>query len=112
MLSNPRAYAGRRIELASDAPTPTRMAEALSMALGRTVVHEQTDLDDIGNPDMLAMWRFLNGPGYQVDIPTLHSHEPELEWTSFSTWARQAFSRGHRRPGRAARHPRGENRAI
>ena len=93
VLTNPRPYAGRRVELASDAPTPTQMAQALSGALGRTVVHEQTDPEDIRNPDMLAMWRFLNGPGYQVDIPALHTRDPKLLWTSFSTWAQQAF--GH-----------------
>lgn len=93
MLTNPRPYTGRRVELASDAPIPTQMAQALSVALGRTVVHEQTDPEDIRNPDMLAMWRFLNGPGYQVDIPTLHTQEPKLLWTGFDIWAQKAF--GH-----------------
>ena len=61
-LVDPTPYIGQRIELASDAPTPAQMAELLSAALGRPVRHEQTPLESIRNPDMHAMWTFLNGP--------------------------------------------------
>ena len=37
------------------------------------------------------MWEFLNGPGYQVDIPTLQGAHRELAWTSFPHWATQTF---------------------
>jgi uncharacterized protein YbjT (DUF2867 family) len=91
VLSDPDRYVGRRIELASDAPTPAQMAGALSHALGRPVRHEPVPLAAIGNPDMHAMWRFLNGPGYQVDIPALHAAHPEVGWTSFADWANRTF---------------------
>jgi hypothetical protein len=53
------------------------MAAALSDAVGRPVRHRQyTPLDRIGNPDMQAMWRFLNGarvpgrqPSYALRLP-------------------------------------------
>src|SRR5438067_1720599 len=51
VLTNPGDYLGRRIELASDAPTPEQMASALSQAFGHPVRHEQTPLDAIGSPD-------------------------------------------------------------
>ncbi|MEW2288462.1 NmrA family NAD(P)-binding protein [Streptomyces sp. NPDC047841] len=92
VLLDPAPYAGRRIELAGDAPTPAQMAAALGAALGREVRHEQVPLAAIGNPDMHAMWTFLNGPGYRVDIPALHAAHPEVRWTSFADWARRTWA--------------------
>jgi uncharacterized protein YbjT (DUF2867 family) len=92
VLLHPDRYVGQRIELASDAPTPAEMATALANALGREVRHEQVPLGSIGNPDMHAMWTFLNGPGYQVDLAALHAAHPDIAWTRFADWARQAFA--------------------
>ncbi|MEU3793878.1 NmrA/HSCARG family protein [Streptomyces fructofermentans] len=92
VLLNPAAHTGRRIELASDAPSPGRMAAALGAALGRQVRFERVPLEAIDSPDMHAMWAFLNGPGYQVDIPALHAAHPEVAWTSFADWAQGAFA--------------------
>jgi uncharacterized protein YbjT (DUF2867 family) len=91
VLKDPEAYVGQRIELASDAPTPAQMAEVLSAVLGRPVRHEQTPLESIGNPDMHAMWNFLNGTGYKVDLGALHAAHPDIEWQSFADWAQQTF---------------------
>lgn len=87
VLLAPEDFAGQRIELASDDPTPSHMATALGRALGRTVRHEEVPLDTIDNRDMHAMWTFLRGPGYQVDIPALQTSHTEVDWTSFDTWA-------------------------
>ena len=94
VLLDPKPYVGRRIELASDAVTPAQMADALTTALGRPVRHEQTPLESIHNPDMLAMWRFLNGPGYRVDIDALRTANPDIAWTSFVDWAQHTFESG------------------
>ncbi|MEU5947563.1 NmrA/HSCARG family protein [Micromonospora sp. NPDC047465] len=91
VLLDPAPYVGRRIELAGDAPTPAQMAAALGAALGREVRHERVPLAEIGDPDMHAMWAFLNGPGYQVDIAALHAAHPEVGWTSFADWAHRTF---------------------
>jgi uncharacterized protein YbjT (DUF2867 family) len=91
VLGNPKPYIGQRIELASDAATPAQMAEMLSAALGRTVRHEQTPLESIRNPDMQAMWTFLNGPGYRVDLEVLHAANPDIVWQSFAGWAQHTF---------------------
>ncbi|MFI9617172.1 NmrA/HSCARG family protein [Streptomyces sp. NPDC052023] len=95
VLLNPGPYVGKRIELASDAPTPAQMATALSAAVGREVQHVYVPLEEISNPDMHAMWTFLNGPGYQVDVPALHAAHPEIAWTSFADWAESAFPGAH-----------------
>ncbi|MDH6677387.1 uncharacterized protein YbjT (DUF2867 family) [Rhodococcus sp. LBL1] len=94
VLLSPEQFRGRRIELASDAPTPETMAAALTTALGSPVHLEQVPLGSIANPDMHAMWWFLNGPGYQVDLERLHSEFPDVGWTSFADWAGRAFGSG------------------
>jgi uncharacterized protein YbjT (DUF2867 family) len=91
VLRSPGPYVGQRVELASDAVTPVQMAEALSAAVGRRVRVDQTPLESIHSPDMYAMWRFLNGPGYRVDIQRLHRANPDIAWTSFAAWAQRTF---------------------
>ncbi|MET8571477.1 NmrA/HSCARG family protein [Streptomyces sp. NPDC004783] len=92
VMLDPADYIGQRIELAGDAPTPAQMAASLSRALGREVRHAQAPLAAIGNPDMHAMWTFLNGPGYRVDIPALHEAHPEIAWTRFADWAEHTWT--------------------
>ena len=67
------------------------MAAALSKALDLPVRHEQVPLEGIGSPDMRAMWGFLNGPGYQVDIAALYRGHPDLGWINFAEWADHTF---------------------
>lgn len=92
VLLSPAPYVGRRVELAGDAPTPAQMASTLGAVLGREVRHAYVPLTEISNPDMHAMWTFLNGPGYQVDIPALHGAHPEIPWTGFADWALRTFT--------------------
>ncbi|WP_369251955.1 NmrA/HSCARG family protein [Streptomyces sp. R41] len=92
VFAAPDAFVGQRIELASDAPTPGDMAAALGTALGGSVRHNEVQLNEIGNEDMRAMWTFLRGPGYRVDLSALHAAHPDVRWTSFADWAEDTFS--------------------
>ncbi|MEV6591852.1 NmrA/HSCARG family protein [Streptomyces acidicola] len=85
------AHLRRRIEVASDAPSPTRMAAVLTRSLGSPVEAVQTPLDlrRRSSDDMVAMWAFLNEEGYAVDIAALHEAYPEISWTTFDDWAQQ-----------------------
>ncbi|PRY14651.1 NmrA/HSCARG family protein [Kineococcus rhizosphaerae] len=87
VLTGP-AGTGRRVELASDAPTPRRMAQALGASLGVEVRAEELPLPDDLDGDMPAMWRFLRGHGYAVDLGALHADGVLDRWTSFADWAR------------------------
>lgn len=91
VLMQQRSYVGQRIELVSDAVTPAQMADQLGAALGRPVRHEYTPVESIRNPDMRAMWTFLNGRGYRADLQALHAQHPDIAWQTFAVWARQAF---------------------
>jgi len=66
-------------------------AVIVQLRVGRTLLLAEVTRDAIGNLDMHAMWEFLNGPGYQVDITALRDAHPHLSWTSFADWASHAF---------------------
>ncbi|MEU6553892.1 NmrA/HSCARG family protein [Streptomyces sp. NPDC046915] len=87
-VNNRAGHLGRRIEVASDAPSPARMASVLTRALARPVeaVHTQLDLRRRADDDMVAMWAFLNEEGYAVDIAALHEAYPAISWTTFDAW--------------------------
>lgn len=91
-LTEPDRLAGRRIDVAGDAPTPEEMARVLSEVLEREVVHVRNDLDGIDDPDMHAMWSFLAGRGYRADPAALSDEFPEIGWTRFADWARRALT--------------------
>ena len=99
VLRDPQAYAGRRIELASDAPTPAQMSAALADALGRHVRYAEVPMSSVrrGSADMAAMWEFLRGAGYQADIAALRRDYPTVGWTSFATWADRVLGPAARR---------------
>ena len=94
LRSGPDAFAGRRIEIASDAPTPAQMSSALSSALGRPVEFTETPMPLVRarSADMAAMWDFLRGEGYQADIEGLRRDYPSVGWTSFAEWAQRTFA--------------------
>jgi uncharacterized protein YbjT (DUF2867 family) len=96
VLRDPRSFAGDRIEVASDAPTPAQMSQALTDALARPVRYREVPMSAVhrGNADMAAMWEFLRGPGYQADIAALRRHYSAVAWTSFADWAKRAFRPG------------------
>lgn len=91
ILENPVPYDGQRIELASDQPTPTQMAEILSEIVGFSIRPVAIPVESIRSRDMHAMWAYLNNTGYQVDIAKLHADNPDLPWVSFRQWAEQTF---------------------
>ena len=92
VLADPGRFAGRRIELASDAPTPAQMSQALSAAMDHPVRFREVPVP--GSPDMAAMWQFLRAGGYQADITALRRAYPTVGWTSFTTWAERTFRPG------------------
>jgi uncharacterized protein YbjT (DUF2867 family) len=105
-ITEPDRYAGRRLELAGDEPTPAEMAETLGHVLGRTVGPVEIGVSEVGSSDMRAMWRFLAGAGYQADLPALRAEFPDLAWTSFRDWARAAFAQPQHRDIEEGREPR------
>ena len=79
-LANPDAYLGRTLELAGDELTETETAQVFTRVIGREVRLAQPEQSEGGDPDeeMIAMYRFFNGEGYDADIPALRKLHPGL----------------------------------
>jgi uncharacterized protein YbjT (DUF2867 family) len=92
VFADPTRFAGARVDIASDDPTPRQMAAVLSDVVGRPVELASTDPAEIGSPDMRAMFGFLASTGYSADISQLHSAYPTVGWQTFADWAREAVT--------------------
>jgi uncharacterized protein YbjT (DUF2867 family) len=77
---------GRRIDLASDELTGPQAADRLSRATGRRFVFERAEVP----PPLRALFAWLQGEGFAIDLAALHAHYPEVGWLSFEAWARSS----------------------
>ncbi|MFE1951078.1 NmrA/HSCARG family protein [Streptomyces sp. NPDC059524] len=84
-------FTGRRIDLASDACTPARMAEIIAAAAGRPIAHQQVPLDQVRrwSEDLAAMFAYFASDGLDVDVTGLRRAHPEVRWHTFAEWATQ-----------------------
>ncbi|MFG3116816.1 NmrA/HSCARG family protein [Streptomyces sp. NPDC048197] len=82
-------FAGHRIDIASDACTPGRMAEILAAAMGRPVAHQEVPLAYVRarSTDLAAMFEYFTTVGLDVDVAGLRRDYPEVGWHSFTDWA-------------------------
>jgi uncharacterized protein YbjT (DUF2867 family) len=79
----------RRVEIASDELSPSKMAEELTALLGRPVRHDFVPPASLEPTDLAALYAFLSTAGYQVDLPELHARFPAVQWHRFRNWARE-----------------------
>ena len=82
------AFAGARIEVASDAPTGAEAAAALSGVLGRGFVARQLPSEDLP-PGLAALFAWLERDASVVDISAVRRRFPGISWQSFGGWARE-----------------------
>ena len=80
------AFAGTRLEIASDELTGAQVAERLSRATGRHYAFEHVALDALA-PPLRALFAWLERDGFAVDVPALRERHPEAGWRSFERWA-------------------------
>jgi len=91
IFADPLKHRGRRIDIASDAPTPRQMAQQLTHTLGHPVRAYSLDPGRIASPDMRAMFEFLTTTGYSVDITSLHRRYPAVGWQTFTEWVTETL---------------------
>lgn len=79
-------HLGVRIEVAGDDPTPAAMAAALGVA------YTEAPLEPVRarSADLGAMYEFLAGTGYGIDVAAVRARYPEVPWRSFADWATNA----------------------
>jgi uncharacterized protein YbjT (DUF2867 family) len=85
-LERPAEFAGRRLELASDALTGEQAAAALSRATDRRYEFQRLALDPFP-PPLRLLFEWLERTGTSVEIQTLHREHPDVGWHSFERWA-------------------------
>jgi uncharacterized protein YbjT (DUF2867 family) len=95
VLSRRAQFLGERIELAGDQPTPQQMADAVSAALGKPIRYRQLPLEEVAarSADLAAMYCFLGGGGYQVDIAGVRARFAEVSWSTFGAWVTAELAR-------------------
>jgi uncharacterized protein YbjT (DUF2867 family) len=95
-VEQPRSFRGKRINIASDEPTPTEIARQLSEVLGRRLAYHAIPIDEVRkqSADLAKMYDWFNRVGYSADIPKLKHDYPQVHWQSFPEWSRtQDWSR-------------------
>ncbi|MER7754523.1 NmrA family NAD(P)-binding protein [Kitasatospora sp. NPDC097643] len=89
VLTRPAAYAGRRLDIASQWCTGERIAAAITAASGRAVRHEEVPLPVVEgySHDLAAMFRYFQETGLDIDTDTLHRDHPGIAWLTVEQWA-------------------------
>jgi uncharacterized protein YbjT (DUF2867 family) len=83
ILARRDQHLSQRVELAADAPTPEQMAAAFGVRAVQTPPQTVADR----SADLAAMYRFLAGPGYGIDVAAVRRRYPEVSFLSFVRWA-------------------------
>ena len=79
-FANRNQYLGRTLELAGDELTELQIADTFTKVIGRPVSLNLPTQAHGRQPDeeMIAMFNFFNGQGYDADIPALRKLHPGL----------------------------------
>ena len=79
-FANRNQYLGRTLELAGDELTELQIADTFTKVIGRPVSLNLPTRAQGRQPDeeMIAMFNFFNGQGYDADIPALRKLHPGL----------------------------------
>ncbi|MGW2373147.1 NmrA/HSCARG family protein [Kitasatospora sp. NPDC001683] len=89
VLTHPDAYAGKRIDIASQWCTGEQIAAAITAASGRPIRCQEVPLSVVEtySEDLAAMFRYFQEVGLDIDTDTLYAEHPTVEWRSLEDWA-------------------------
>jgi uncharacterized protein YbjT (DUF2867 family) len=90
VLERRKPFLGKRIDIASDEVTGEQAAKILSNELGQRIKYVHIPLEQVyqGNEDMARMYKWYEKVGTGIDISALHQEYPEVNWLTFSNWAK------------------------
>jgi len=79
-FADAKAYLSKTIEIAGDELTESQTAEAFAKVIGRpvTLTAPSGNGRRVSDEEMVAMFNFFNGEGYEGDIPALRKIYPAL----------------------------------
>ena len=83
-------YFGKRIDLAGDELSGSRMAEIISEVSGKPIQYIEVPIDEMMkmNEDWGKMFDWFNKVGYSTDIPALKRDFTWVKWMTFEDWAK------------------------
>ena len=92
VVGNRDAFAGRRVEIASDELTSAQAAEVLSGILDRPVSTFEVPMDQIRafSEDLALMFEWFVNTGYSIDIEELRAAHVDVGWHRYADWAEKA----------------------
>jgi uncharacterized protein YbjT (DUF2867 family) len=88
-FEEPEKFFGLAIDIASDELTNPEIAETFSKVMGRPIRFNKLPMLIVRlfmGKELHRMFRWINKVGYDVDIPTLQSNNPEVKLTSLEEW--------------------------
>jgi uncharacterized protein YbjT (DUF2867 family) len=91
-IERPDEFAGQRVRIASAELSAARAASELSRVAGRRFAPEHFVSDQLA-PGLRALFAWLEHPGHNVDLATLHRQYPEVGWHSYGAWLRPQRAR-------------------
>jgi len=91
VIERRESFLGKRIDIASDELTSATAAATISEASGRRIEYTALPIDAVRqqNEDLARMFEWFDRVGYDADIVGLRTLYPEVDWHSFSDWARE-----------------------
>ncbi len=91
VIERSESFLGKRIDIASDELTMTTAAATISEISGRHIEYTALPVDSVRqfNEDLARMYDWFDRVGYDADVVGLRWLYPEVDWHSFSSWARE-----------------------
>ena len=91
VLENRNDFLGRRIDIASDAPTIQHMAEVVSRFAGHPINHVELPIEAVSSfsEDLAIMFQWFRDEGMNIDVEALRCDYPDIGWHRFDEWARE-----------------------
>ena len=91
VVENRDAFAGRRIDIASDEVSAVQSAVELADIVGGPVGTFEVPMEQIRSfsDDLALMFEWFINTGYSVDIEQLRADYPDVGWHRFGDWARR-----------------------
>ena len=93
----PSDYIGKELDIAGEEMTMTGTAEVFSRVTGGLVRYVELPAEELwgANPDIVAMYEWLDKTGYNVDIHALKAMHPKMmsleTWLHFNGWTDAAM---------------------
>jgi hypothetical protein len=90
VLERRKPFLGKRIDIASDEVTGEQATNILSNVLGYKIKYVPVPLEQVyqTNEDMARMYEWYDKVGTGIDFANLHQEYPEVNWLTFSDWAK------------------------